>query len=116
MFGYNWKAGLPVDCDPATVPPVALEKFEDESAYARRIKGFDTQGKLCYYYHTYAISRERFDEEGLFDECEAYRQEVTAWRFYTGGWLVRKYEAGVRGDCAARLVEPSYSISESCPG
>lgn len=64
MQGYNWKTGLPKDSSPATALPVALEKFEDETACARRIKGFDTQGELCYYYHSYAINRERFDEEG----------------------------------------------------
>lgn len=115
MYEYDWEAGLPKEYHSATVPPAALEKFEDEALSARRIKGFDTHGKLSYYYHTYVINRERFDEEGLFEESEAYRQEVTAWRLYTSVWLVRKYEAGALCDCASRLVKPSYTISESCP-
>ena len=115
MYDYNWKAGLPKESESAAVAPVALEKFADKTAYAQRTKGFDSHGKLCYYYQTYALYRERFDEEGLYDESEAYRQEVTAWRLYSGGWLIRKYEAGAQGDCADRLVKPSYCISESCP-
>lgn len=115
MQGYNWKTGLPVESGPALVPPVALEKFEDKPACALRIKGFDSQGRHCYYHHSYAINRERFDEEGLYDESEAYRQEVTAWRLCIGGWLVRQYEAGAHGNCADRLVKPNYLISATCP-
>jgi len=115
MHSYNWKTGLPRESGPATVAPVALEQFVDEEASARRIKGYDHLGIMCYYHHAFALGRERFDEEGLYDENEAYRQEITAWRLYTGGWLVRKYEAGAHGDCAGRLVNPDYWISETCP-
>ncbi len=115
MYDYNWKTGLPVKNVPTTIPPVALEKFQDETAHALRVKGFDSQGQFCHYHHAYALNRERFDEEGFYDENEAYRQEITAWRLSGGGWLVRKYEAGAHGDCAGRLMKPDYWISETCP-
>jgi hypothetical protein len=115
MHKHDWKSGLPAESKPATVPPVRLEQHRDESAQARRVKGYDPLGKLCYYHHAYAINRERFDEEGLYDESEAYREEVTAWRLYTGGWLVRNYTAGEHGHCAGRLKKASYRLTGACP-
>lgn len=115
MSGYNWKTGLPRECHPATVPPVVLEKFEEAALNALRVKGFDPLGKLCYYHHAYALYQECLDEEGLYGESETFRQEITAWRLYTGSWLVRKYEAGAHSDCAKRLMKPRFWISGTCP-
>lgn len=115
MVEHNWKCGLPRECRPATVPPVVQEKFEEESLGAVRIKGFDPLRELCYYYHSYTLCQESLDEEGLYGEFETFRQEITAWRLYTGGWLIRQHEAGPQGDCASRLAKPRFWISAADP-
>jgi hypothetical protein len=114
-MNYDWQNGLPPESLGATVTPLTLESFADKMAYARKTKGYDAAGALCFYHHAYSMPNERFDEDGIFQESEAHYQEVTAWRLYTGDWLVRRYEAGEQGVCGSRLVPPSYAVMSSLP-
>ena len=112
----EWNKGLPEQYAAAVIAPFSFEHFEDDLASARKFRGFDTSGCMCYYRHAYSRTAPRLDDEDCFHESETYYEEVIAWRLENGSWLVRRYEAsGEEGHCGRRLAAPSYAVVDAVP-
>lgn len=109
----DWKTDLPEDLCIAVAQPHRFEYFEEPSAHAEKMLGYDKSGLCCYYRHAYALTRDVLDDEDNFYEEVAYREIVTAWLLENGQWLCCKsIKTGV--GCST-VSAPRYELAHSRP-
>lgn len=109
----DWNRGLPDDYSGAVVMPVRFERFEEPSALAERVFGYDGENQCSYYRHRHTLTREVLDDEDNFYSERAYSEEVLAWRLASGVWLRCSATAGGAGECRDRRLE--YAITPVRP-
>lgn len=86
------------------VPAIRLERFDEPSLQAIKIRGYAADHRPCFYFHTWTLFEERFDSND-----EAYRlatcsEQVIAWRLTTGKWVRQKrQENKLRQGCRQRV-------------
>ena len=110
-------AKLPADIDinAIKIAPRRFEHFEEPSAYAEKMLGYDGDGRCCYYQHSYTITREVLDDDDNFYEEASYHEILTAWLLDSGQWLCRTISRIGMGSCRNFSASPSYELSQSRP-
>ncbi len=109
----DWNRGLPDDYSGGVVTPVRFERFEEPSALAERVFGYDGENRCCYYRHQHTLTREVLDDEDNFYSERAYSEEVLAWRLGGGAWLRCSASVGSAGACGDYRLE--YAITPARP-
>ena len=97
------------------VVPTRFEQFEEPSAYAKKLLGYDQGGQCCYYQHTYTITRDVLDDEDNFYEETSYHEVSTAWLLDSGQWLCRTTSKIGMGHCRNPAAPPDYKLLQSRP-
>lgn len=109
----GWKTDLPADMGINAIVPHRFEHFEEPSAYAEKMLGYDKSGRCCYYQHMYTMTRDVLDDEDNFYEEVSYHETVTAWLLDSGQWLCCKNnKAGMGCNLSAT---PRYELVQSRP-
>ncbi len=72
------------------IPAMRLERLEEPSAHAIKIKGYARDDLPCFYFHTWTLLEERFDCEDTAYLLATYSEWVIAWRLKTGKWIRQK--------------------------
>ncbi|MHB1677712.1 MAG: hypothetical protein ACYCSS_09285 [Sulfuriferula sp.] len=113
----DWIAQLSrdIDINAIGVAPSRFEHFEEPSAYAEKMLGYDGSGRCCYYQHIYTITREVLDDNDNFYEEASYHEILTAWLLDSGQWLCRTISRIGMGYCRNPLVSPRYELLQSRP-
>jgi len=110
-----WKSRLPDKYSGDVVAPVHFEHFEEPSAYAYKMLGYDEQDQCCYYRHQYMLTRELLDDEDNFYYERAYFERVQAWKLKGNEWL-RYSETGCAGGCCSdQGLKTKYEITPCKP-
>lgn len=109
----RWTDHLPEEYLHRVDIPLHFEIHEEGSAGARKVRGFDMNGKRCFYFHEYVLTEERFDEEetALF-EMLVYHELIFAWKLNGDGWLKFKAFSVHTGDCCRRRTIRPFEIVE----
>lgn len=97
------------------VIPTYFEYFEEPSAYAEKVLGYDQSGRCCYYQHTYTITRDVLDDDDNFYEEASYHEMLTAWLLDSGQWLSRTTSRNGVGQCCNSAMSPRYELVQSRP-
>ena len=106
-----WYTDLPMGIN--TVVPHRFEYFEEPSAYAEKMLGYDQSGRCCYYQHMYTMTRDVLDDEDNFYEEVSYHEILTAWLLDSGQWLCCKNSKAGMG-CNLPTA-PRYELAQSRP-
>lgn len=109
----GWRTDLPVDISVNVIVPHRFEHFEEPSAHAEKILGYDKGDRCCYYQHAYMMTRDALDDEDNFYEEMSYREMVVAWLLDSGQWLCRKHSRAGMGCNMATTFR--YELAESRP-
>lgn len=72
------------------IPAMRLERFEEPSAHAIKIKGYANDERPCFYFHSWTLLEERFDCDDTAYLLATYSEWVIAWRLDSGKWLRQK--------------------------
>ena len=108
----EWQKGLPLEWSTAAIAPLCFTNHSEYEIPASRTLGYDEEGEMCYYRHTYILSTLRSDDDDEFYEAIAYGEEVQAWRLRDERWLIWRI---VHEDGVCRGNRGFYSFSESMP-
>lgn len=109
----DWREDLPADIALHAIMPHRFEYFEEPSAYAEKLLGYDQSGGCCYYQHVFTINRDVLDDEDNFFEEVSYHEILTAWLLDSGLWLFCKDgRAGMDCNQAAPL---RYKLARNRP-
>lgn len=109
----GWRTDLPVEISINVIVPHRFEHFEEPSAYAEKMLGYDQGGRCCYYQHIYTITRDVLDDEDNFYEEASYHEMLTAWLLDSGQWLCcRNSRTGMGCNAAATSC---YELVQSRP-
>lgn len=113
----GWKADLPTEMgiNAILVVPQRFEHFEEPSAYAEKMLGYDKAGRCCYYQHAYTITRDVLDDEDNFYEEASYHEILTAWLLDSGQWLCRTISRIGMGHCRNPAAPPRYELAQNRP-
>lgn len=114
----NMKVAFPADMgmNAILVVPSRFEHFEEPSAYAEKILGYDQSGRCCYYQHVYTMTRDVLDDEDNFYEEASYHEILTAWLLDNGQWLWRTTSRiGMGEHCRNPAMAPRYELAQSRP-
>ncbi len=104
-----------IDINAISVVPSHFEYFEEPSAYAEKMLGYDEGGRCCYYQHMYTITREVLDDNDNFYEEASYHEIVTAWLLDSGLWLCRTTSRIGTGQCRYPAAFLHYELLQSRP-
>ncbi|MBS1154766.1 MAG: hypothetical protein H6R07_690 [Proteobacteria bacterium] len=91
------------------VPAIRLERFDEPSARAIKIKGYAADNRTCFYFHTWTLFEERFDSDDAAYQLATYSEQVIAWRLQSGKWVRQKrQENKLKNGCRQKpqLGEP----------
>ncbi|MDR3410238.1 MAG: hypothetical protein P4L87_04715 [Formivibrio sp.] len=92
------------------IPAVRLERFDEPSVQATKIKGYTADNQACFYFHTYTLFEERFDCNDEAYRLAAYSEQIIAWRLTSGKWIRQKrQENRARNGCRSK---PTMSAPE----
>lgn len=86
---HPWQIGLPANWRECVVVPFRFDIYWEYQVDAARVLGCDASGAPCYSAHRYVLTRLRYEEDEIFYEVIAYRDERFAWLLQDGQWLVR---------------------------
>lgn len=95
----SWRARLPADMQDAVVAPQRVESFHDDSVPASKWRGYDADGTLCWYRHSYQLWDESFDDDDEPCLRMGGGEVLEAWRCRDGSWLRRLIEIVPQGLC-----------------
>lgn len=112
---YPWKEGLPEKHIGDIVIPVRFEQFEEPSAHAYKMLGYDEQGLCCYYRHQFMLTREVLDDEDNFYLERAYFEKVQSWKLKASDWLRYSETGGTAGNCRDHGFKTKYEITPCRP-
>ena len=101
-----------VDWREQVVAPFDFTEHREYEMPASRRFGYDVDGALCYYAHSYALTESRSDNDEDFYQVVAYGETVHAWRLRDERWLTwRVVHTGDDGDTQRGF----YSFSDQAP-
>ncbi len=106
-----WKRDLPTNIN--AIAPYRFEYFEEPSANAEKLLGYDGSGRCCYYQHAYTMTRDVLDDEDIFYEEVSYHESMTAWLLDSGQWLCCKNSKAGMG-CSLSTI-PHYELAWDRP-
>ncbi|MBU0604470.1 MAG: hypothetical protein KKD25_18945 [Gammaproteobacteria bacterium] len=101
----GWQTGLPDDMKDSVVEPVSREAFHDDSVPASKWRGYDADGALCWYRHSFQLWEERFDDEDIPYMLQVASELLEVWRCLDGSWLRRQLRVGAQGACGKRVED-----------
>ncbi|MHB1265986.1 MAG: hypothetical protein ACYCY2_00105 [Acidithiobacillus ferriphilus] len=111
------KGAFPADMgiNAILIVPTRFEHFEEPSAYAEKVLGYDQSGRCCYYQHAYTITRDVLDDDDNFYEEASYHEILAAWLLDSGQWLCRTTSRIGMGYCRNPAMPPRYELAQSRP-
>ena len=83
----DWRRHLPADWREQVIAPLDFTEHREYEMPASRILGYDADGALCYYAHSYAMTESRSDNDEDFYQVVTYGETVHAWRLRDERWL-----------------------------
>ena len=101
--------------DALLIVPTRFEHFEEPSAYAEKMLGYDQSGRCCYYQHAYTVTRDVLDDEDNLYEEASYHEILAAWLLDSGQWLCRMTSRIGIGHCRNPATPPRYELAQSRP-
>ena len=108
----DWSRHLPADWREQVVAPLDFTEHREYEMPASRRFGYDEDGTLCFYAHSYAMTESRSDNDEDFYEVVAYGETVHAWRLRDERWLTyRVIQTAEDGDAQRGF----YSFSDQAP-
>ena len=118
-------SGLPPSLLPTGVPeemageilivPTRFEYFEEPSARAEKVLGYDVFGHCCYSHHEYALTRYLLDDDDIFYEEVSFYEMQTAWLLESGQWLCRIFSWFGMGHCGNSSGSARYELMQNRP-
>lgn len=72
------------------LPALRLERHDEPSACAIRIKGYAHDDQPCFYFYSWTLMEERFDCEDSAYLLATYSEWMIAWRLKSGQWVRQK--------------------------
>ncbi|MFT3956393.1 MAG: hypothetical protein QM722_19025 [Piscinibacter sp.] len=108
-----WRQGLPSDCMAMVVPPRRFAAHVDEEACARKLNGFDDAGRRCYVQHDHTAFVEAFDVDEFPLEVAVHHERRTAWRLWSGEWLMSVDRIERLDSCKPRVVNQTFVAAEA---
>jgi len=105
-----WQELLTAEWLPLVITPASLNPDQACEIGAKRVFGFDANGRRCYYARRFAIPTLRSDDNDEFYKASAYREQVEAWLLMDDRWLIYKL-MHIRG-CTFNY---GFNLAESCP-
>ena len=86
-LAVDWRRHLPIDWRERVVAPFDFTEHREYEMPASRHLGYDIDGALCYYTHSYAMTESRSDNDEDFYQVITYGETVHAWRLRDERWL-----------------------------
>lgn len=83
----DWRRHLPADWREQVVAPLDFTEHREYEMPASRRFGYDVDGALCYYAHSYELTESRSDNDEDFYQVVTYGETVHAWRLRDERWL-----------------------------
>jgi len=74
------------------IPALRLERFDEPSLRAIKIRGYALDNRPCFYFHTWTLLEERFDCDDTAYLLATYSEHVIAWRLKSGKWVQQKHQ------------------------
>lgn len=109
----RWRHGLPALFAALVVPPQRFAAHVDEEACASKLNGFDDRGRRCYVRHDHTAIREAFDADELPLQVAVRHERRTAWRLWSGEWLLSVDRIERLDSCRPRVVNETYVAPEA---
>jgi len=76
----DWLAFLPPEWRAMVIEPLDFKQHHEYEMAAKRCFGYEVDGSICYYAHSYLLNESRSDDDEDFYEVVAYGESVRAWR------------------------------------
>lgn len=93
----HWQARLPQKLLEQVAWPIRVEEHHDPEVPASKWRGYDLQGRLCYYRHRYSQWDATLDGEDGEPMVQLLRaEEFEAWRTHYGSWI--RHVQRIEGD------------------
>ncbi|MDA8328517.1 MAG: hypothetical protein M0Z83_06055 [Betaproteobacteria bacterium] len=92
-----------------------FEHFEEPSARAEKMLGYDSQGRCCYSHHEYALTRYLLDDNDIFYEEVSFYEMQTAWLLESGQWLSRVFSWFGMGHCGNSSGSARFELMQNRP-
>jgi hypothetical protein len=108
-----WRRGLPALFAALVVPPQRFAAHVDEGACARKLNGFDDAGRRCFVRHDHTAVIDTFDIDELPLEIAVRHERRTAWRLWSGQWLLSVDRIDRLDSCRPRVVNETFVAPET---
>lgn len=86
----GWLSRLPAELWARVITVERIESFHDDSVPASKWRGYDADGTLCWYRHSFQLWSERFDDEDEPCRSHTVSEMLEAWLCTDGSWLRRR--------------------------
>lgn len=106
-----WRHGLPRLFDTLVVPPRRFSTHVDEASCASKLNGFDLEGRRCFVRHDHTAVIDAFDIDELPLEIAVRHERRTAWRLWSGQWLMTVDRIERLDTCSPRVVNETVVAS-----
>lgn len=98
-----WDGELPSRWRAQVVAPCRFTVHVDDWAHARKVVGWDAEGRRCYVRHLHTEVEQRFDIDEFPLDVPVWRERRIAWRLAGGDWLLQVDRAERIDSCRPRL-------------
>jgi hypothetical protein len=108
-----WRQGLPALFTTLVVPPQRFATHVDADACASKLSGFDEAGRRCFVRHDHTAVVEGFDVDEFPLEVAVHHERRTAWRLWSGQWLLSVDRIERLDSCRPRVINETFVAAEA---
>ncbi|NTV11463.1 MAG: hypothetical protein HGA47_11900 [Zoogloea sp.] len=110
-----WQETLGFAPQQPLVEPARFTLHLDHAARAEKLIGVDHGGTPCFYFHSYVLDEDRFDEDEMPYVADVFMERMVAWRCQDGTWMRHLIQLDRLEHCPSRILHAGLAVMEAAP-